>query len=182
VHELGCDQPSTIKELLDIATRHASGKEAVGTAFVLGNMKVAARGSHAPPPKTTAKGTRKGAKGSKKGQKRCPQCVMVTTSDDDDDEEVDDSSKEYVVATERDFKHQAWQLKDHFGKLLEATYLNHLYHVKHKLMDCTMIKNFMTSELPLEARSPRESREGRAWYLISGRRCDIPPLRKDGQS
>jgi hypothetical protein len=34
VHELGCDQPSTIRELLDITTRHASGKEAVGTAFV----------------------------------------------------------------------------------------------------------------------------------------------------
>jgi hypothetical protein len=31
VHELSREQPKTTKELLDIATRHASGEEAVGT-------------------------------------------------------------------------------------------------------------------------------------------------------
>jgi hypothetical protein len=35
VHVLICDQPKTTKELLDIATRHASVEEAVGDAFVL---------------------------------------------------------------------------------------------------------------------------------------------------
>jgi hypothetical protein len=30
VHELSHDQPKTMKELLDIATRHTSGEEAVG--------------------------------------------------------------------------------------------------------------------------------------------------------
>jgi hypothetical protein len=34
VHELGRDQPKTKKELLDNATRHASGEEAVGAIFV----------------------------------------------------------------------------------------------------------------------------------------------------
>jgi hypothetical protein len=34
VHELGRDQPKTIKELLNIATRHASGDEAVGGIFL----------------------------------------------------------------------------------------------------------------------------------------------------
>jgi hypothetical protein len=35
VHELGRRQPSTTKELLDIATRHASGEEVVRAAFIL---------------------------------------------------------------------------------------------------------------------------------------------------
>jgi hypothetical protein len=39
VHELGHDQPKTTKELLDITTQHASGEEAVGATFVLGNTK-----------------------------------------------------------------------------------------------------------------------------------------------
>jgi hypothetical protein len=34
VHKLSCDQPKTMKELLDIATRHASGEEAVGAVFM----------------------------------------------------------------------------------------------------------------------------------------------------
>jgi hypothetical protein len=34
VHELGHEQPKTRKELLDIATRHASGEELVGAVFI----------------------------------------------------------------------------------------------------------------------------------------------------
>jgi hypothetical protein len=34
VHELGRNQPKTMKELLDFATRHASGEVAVGAFFV----------------------------------------------------------------------------------------------------------------------------------------------------
>jgi hypothetical protein len=41
VHVLGLYQPKTTKELLDIATWHASGEEAVGATFVLGNAKTA---------------------------------------------------------------------------------------------------------------------------------------------
>ena len=33
VHKLGCNGPGTTKELLDIATSHASGEEAVGAIF-----------------------------------------------------------------------------------------------------------------------------------------------------
>jgi hypothetical protein len=44
VHELGRDQPKTTKELLDIATRHASGEEAVGAVFVQSTGKVAPGG------------------------------------------------------------------------------------------------------------------------------------------
>jgi hypothetical protein len=35
VHEFGHEQPETIKELLEITTRHASGEEAVRAAFAL---------------------------------------------------------------------------------------------------------------------------------------------------
>jgi hypothetical protein len=41
VHELSRDQPKTTKELLDIATRHASGKETIGAIFVQGNRNAA---------------------------------------------------------------------------------------------------------------------------------------------
>jgi hypothetical protein len=44
IHELGWDQLSTTKELVDITTRHASGEEVVGSAFILGNSKAAAGG------------------------------------------------------------------------------------------------------------------------------------------
>jgi hypothetical protein len=59
VDELGREQPKTTKELLATATRHASSKEAVGAAFILGNAGAAANGGRATPTKATIKGTRK---------------------------------------------------------------------------------------------------------------------------
>jgi hypothetical protein len=53
VHELGRDKLNTTKELLYIATRHASGDEAVGVVFVLGNGKMvldSSRAHHQKPP------------------------------------------------------------------------------------------------------------------------------------
>jgi hypothetical protein len=50
VHVLRRDQPKTMKELLDITTRHASGKEAVGAIFIQGNEKAAPNGSRGAPP------------------------------------------------------------------------------------------------------------------------------------
>jgi hypothetical protein len=67
VHELSLEQPKITKELLDIATRHASGEEAVGAAFVLGDAEAVANGGQVIPTKATVKGIQKGAKGSKKG-------------------------------------------------------------------------------------------------------------------
>jgi hypothetical protein len=145
VHELDRDPPKTTKELLDIATRHASSEEAVGAGFVLGNRKTAISCSRAAPSKATIKSTRKGAKGGKKGQKWHPRCVAIMASDDSDEGKADDSSKEYVTAIKHDFKHKVWQQKDHFKKLHKATRPNHSYPVKHKLKDYTVMKNFMTS-------------------------------------
>jgi hypothetical protein len=39
VHKLGCRKPRTTHELLDVATNHASGKEAVGAVFTDGRAK-----------------------------------------------------------------------------------------------------------------------------------------------
>jgi hypothetical protein len=42
-------------------------------------------------------------------------------------------------------KHQARPPTDHFEKLLEDICPNHSYPVKHKLRDCSMMKNFVAS-------------------------------------
>jgi hypothetical protein len=41
VHKLGCAKPRTTKDLLDMATNHASGKEALGVIFIKGEGKEA---------------------------------------------------------------------------------------------------------------------------------------------
>jgi hypothetical protein len=89
------------------------------------------------------KGAKKGTKDGKKGQKRWHRRVAMVASNGNDDEGVDNSGEEFIAAAERDFKWQTWPSKDHFKKLLEATYLHHPYPVKHMLKDCTMIKKFM---------------------------------------
>jgi hypothetical protein len=50
-----------------------------------------------------------------------------------------------IAAAKRNFKCLTWSPKDHFEILLKATCQHHSYHVKHKLKDYTMMKNFMTS-------------------------------------
>jgi hypothetical protein len=42
-------------------------------------------------------------------------------------------------------KRQARPPTDHFEKLLEDICPNHAYPVKHKLMDCSIMKSFMAS-------------------------------------
>jgi hypothetical protein len=59
VHELSRDQPKTIKELLDIATRHASGEEAIGAIFVQNCGKVALSGGRGALLKAVGKGTKR---------------------------------------------------------------------------------------------------------------------------
>jgi hypothetical protein len=100
-------------------------------------------------PMAVAKGMKTSIKGNKSGPKRHPQRVTITTSCDegDNDKENDDSDEEHVDATECDFKHQAQQPADHFEKLLETTCPNHVYPIKHKLKEYTMMKNYMTTRV-----------------------------------
>jgi hypothetical protein len=141
VHELDRDQTKITKELLDIATRHASSEEAVRTVFIQGDGKMVPGGSRGAPPKATGKCDKRSAKGSKKGQKRRPLWVRVTTScDNDDGKKADGSDEEHVVAAESNFKRQARLPNDHFKKSP-----NHTYRTKDKIKKCTMIKNYMIS-------------------------------------
>jgi hypothetical protein len=80
--------------------------------------------------------------------------VTVTANDDGDDDQADDSDEGYVTAVERDFRHQTWPPKDYFEKLLEASCPNYSYPFRHKLKDCTMMKNFMTSGAISKGRKP----------------------------
>jgi hypothetical protein len=63
----------------------------------------------------------------KGGKKRCKQRRPETMTDDDDGS-----------------KRQARAPTYHFEKLLEETCPNHAYPIKHKLMDCSMMKTIMT--------------------------------------
>jgi hypothetical protein len=67
VHELRCDQPKTTKELLDIATRHASSEEAVRAIFIQGYGKAAPNSGRGATLKVAGRGVRRSAKGDKRG-------------------------------------------------------------------------------------------------------------------
>jgi hypothetical protein len=99
----------TLTELLDIATRHTPGEEAVGTIFAQGSGKVGPSGRRGALPKAVSKGAKRSATDGMRGPKWLPQRVMVTTScdDDDNDKEVNDSYEEHVAVVEHNFKHQA---------------------------------------------------------------------------
>jgi hypothetical protein len=50
--------------------------------------------------------------------------------------------------------------------ILEAVCPHHPYPVKHKLMDCTMMKRFMTSGAPPSGDEPARDPGGRGTVLI----------------
>jgi hypothetical protein len=152
-----------MKELLDIATRHTSCEEAVGAIFVQSSGKVIPGGDRGTSTIATDKGTKRGIKNDKRGPRRRPQRVAVTASCEEDNnaKDVDDSDEELVAAAEHDFKRQARLPVDHFEKLLEVTCPNHTYHVKHKLKECTMMKNYMTTISLARSKKPEGDLVGR---------------------
>jgi hypothetical protein len=113
---------------------------------------------------------------------------MVTTScnEGDNDKDVGDSDEELITVVERDFKRQAWQPADHFEKLLEATCPNHTYHIKDKLMECTMMKNNMTMGTFARGKKPKGDLMGKALSLKRRWSCQLmvghPPPPHESQS
>jgi hypothetical protein len=85
-------------------------------------------------------------------------------------------------------KCQAFLPMNHFEKLLKVACPNHAYRVKHKLRDCGMMKNFMTSrslsqgmevdEIPIEGDMMPFPREGVVMAIYgrhpSPERCHMP--------
>jgi hypothetical protein len=136
-----------MKELLDIATRHAFAEEAIGAIFVQGDGRAPPNSSWGAPLKAIGKGAKTSTKGNKRGPKWRPQRVAITTSCDEDDnnKEADDSGEELVAVVERDLKRHAQQPADHFKKLFEVTYPNNAYPIRHKLKECSMMRNYMTT-------------------------------------
>ena len=114
IHKLGHKGPPTTKELLDIATSHTSGEEAVGAIF--DRLEGKARRDEG-----ANKGTsNSSAKGKNKKQRR------------------EDS---LVAAADR---MGGWKPTEgtlnHFEKLLEGACPYHAFPVKHPLKDCSLMR------------------------------------------
>jgi hypothetical protein len=153
VNELGLEQPKTTKELLEIATWHASGEEAIEVAFTLVNAGMAVSGGQGTPTSTTVRSTKKGAKGGKKGQKCRLHHIAIMASNGDTEEEVNNSNKEFMATTECDLKRRTRPSKDHLEKILKVACPHHPYPIKHKLRDCTMARNSWHKGHPLAVMS-----------------------------
>jgi hypothetical protein len=65
--------------------------------------------------------------------------------DDDNDQKADGSSVGCIMTTALSGKCMAQPPIDHFERLLKGAFLNYAYPVKHKLKNCDMMKNFMSS-------------------------------------
>jgi hypothetical protein len=76
-------------------------------------------------------------------------------------EEIDNSGEELVATVEHDLKRWTQPLKDHFKKIHEVACPHHLYPVKHKLMDYTIMKKLMTSGNPSSGNGPRRDSGGK---------------------
>jgi hypothetical protein len=68
VHKLGHEQPKPAKKLLDIGSQHASGVEAIGAAFTLAEVGVAASGGPTTPPNITIRGTKRVLRAGRRGK------------------------------------------------------------------------------------------------------------------
>jgi hypothetical protein len=69
----------------------------------------------------------------------------MTANNGNAGKEIENSNEEFIAVAKRDFKQRTRPPKDHFEKILEASYHHHPYPIKHKLRDCTMMRRFMSS-------------------------------------
>ena len=119
IYKLGCLKPCTTRDLLDVATIHASGEEAVGVVFSGGQYK--GKANHEDQDKGPS--TQRGKK-NKKDRCRLSNAALVTVAD-------------------RACKQPQQGLPDHFNKLMDSPCTNHAYPVKHLYKDCELLKRFL---------------------------------------
>jgi hypothetical protein len=86
----------------------------------------------------------------------------VTGGGGDNNKEAGDSNEVLITAVERDFKGEAREAIDHFKKLLKAIFPNHAYPIRHKLWECTMMKNYMTTWAFTRGKKPEGDSTGKA--------------------
>jgi hypothetical protein len=67
---------------------------------------------------------------------------------------------EFFATITRSGKRQVLPLTYHFKRLLKEACSNHAYPIKHKLKDCSMMKNFMTLVSLTRDRVPKEDPGG----------------------
>ena len=118
IHKLGCLKPHTTRDLLDVATNHASGEEAVGAIFNRGQDKGKAKRTDQDEGPSTQRG-----KKNKKDRRRSDNTALV-------------------AAANRMGKHPQQGLPDYFNKLMDSPCTNHAYPIKHLYKDCELLKRF----------------------------------------
>jgi hypothetical protein len=118
VHKLGRKHPRTTKELLDIATSHASGEEAVGAIF-----------DHA---RGKAKQDEDASEGTSNRLNKKKRSKLW-------------SGDLLVAAAERKGKRASTEgALDHFEKMLKGPCPNHAYPIKHAYKDYRLMKKFLS--------------------------------------
>ena len=112
-------KPHTTRDLLDVATNHASGEEVVGAVFSGGRDKGKPKRTDLDEGPSTQRG-----KKNKKDRRRSDNTVLVAVAD-------------------RTGKQPQQGLPDHFNKLMDSSCPNHAYSVKHLYKDCELLKCFL---------------------------------------
>lgn len=123
VHKLGRKRPRTTKELLDIATSHAAGEEAVGALF---------------PRATEARGKRNQDAGEGPSEKLPKK-----------NKQRQRPGQEVVAATGRPSgRAPTGEAPDHFEKMWNGPCPNHQYPVPHLYKECSLMRKFLKMEDP----------------------------------
>ena len=114
VHKLGCKDPWTTKELLDIATSHASGEEAIGAIFDC--LEGKARWDE---------GASEGASGrsTKRKSKKQRRNDSLT-----------------AAADRKGGRKPTEGTPNHFEKMLEGPCPNHAFQAKHIYKECGLMR------------------------------------------
>ena len=112
-------KPHTTRDLLDVATNHASGKEAVGAILSGGRDKVKAKCTDPDEGPSTQRG-----KKNKKDRRRSDSAALVAAAD-------------------RTAKQPQQGLPDHFNKLMDSPCTNHAYPVEYLYKNCELLKRFL---------------------------------------
>ena len=119
IHKLGCLKPHTTRNLLDVATNHASGEEAVEA--------VSSRGRDKGKPKRTDLDEGPSTQRGKKNR--------------EDRRRTDDTA--LIAVADRATRQPQQGLPNHFNKLMDGPYPNHNYPVNHLYKNCQLLKRLL---------------------------------------
>jgi len=151
IHELRCSKPQMSRELLDLATSHASGEEAVRAIFFKYKCKAQAK------PMDEAKDRNQRWKGKKDSWRR--------------------GDSEFVTVVHRVHKQKTGKLNHiSFDRIVKLMCCNHGYQVKHTLEECDLIKCYFEDdykETGMDAPSGSTSNEEKGDVFPNSKRCLI---------